>query len=81
MCLLLMTFVPVQNLVNLSIRMSSLHEFWLSGIYIYIHRECRSVLVNLYPITVYRTDFGECAVSVLNATCCFLWFHQLCLAL
>ena len=26
--------------------------------YIYIHRECRSVLVKLHPITVYRTVFG-----------------------
>ena len=49
--------------------------------YIYIHMECRSILVKLQPITVYTTGFGECAVSVLNATCCFLWFHQLCLAL
>ena len=25
----------------------------------YIHKECRSVLVKLYPITVYRTVFGS----------------------
>ena len=30
---------------------------------------------------LFRTVLGECAVPVLNATCCFLWFHQLCLAL
>ena len=44
--------------------------------HIYIHRECRSVLVKLHPITVYRTAFG-CLVPVLNPTCCFLRFHQL----
>ena len=49
--------------------------------YIYIHRECRSALVKLHPITVFWSVFGECAVLVLNATCWFLWFHLLCLAL
>ena len=52
--------------------------------YTYMHRECHSVLVKLHSITVYRTVFfvgGGGAVPVLNATCCFLWFHHLCLAL
>ena len=44
-------------------------------IYIYIHRECHSVLVELHPITVYRAGFWERAVPLLNATCCFLWFQ------
>ena len=35
--------------------------------YTYIHKECRSVLVKLHPITVYRTGFGECAVPVFMA--------------
>ena len=43
-------------------------------IYIYIHRECHSVLVELHPITVYMAGFWERAVPLLNATCCFLWF-------
>ena len=37
--------------------------------YINIHRECRSVLVKLHPITLYMTVFWECAVPLLNATC------------
>ena len=49
--------------------------------YMNIHRECRSVLVKLHPITVYRELFWGVRVSVLNATCCFLWFPHLCLAL
>ena len=32
------------------------------------------VLVKLHPITVYRSLLGKCAVPVLNATRCFLWF-------
>ena len=33
--------------------------------YIYIHRECHSVLVELHPITVYRAGFwGACSSSV-----------------
>ena len=43
--------------------------------YIYIHRECHSVLVELHPITVYMAGFWERAVPLLNATCCFLWFQ------
>ena len=72
-----------QNLCNyiyLSIRIHSLCELFYRT-YICIHKECRSVLMRLPPITVYRTGFGECAVPVLNATFCFLWFtNQLCLA-
>ena len=45
--------------------------------YIHIHRECRSVLVKMHPITVYRNGFGECAVPVLNVTCCFLYVGPL----
>ena len=54
-------------------RMHSLYELCYRT-NIYIHMECRSVLVKLQPITVHRTVFGECAVPVLNATSCFLWF-------
>ena len=43
--------------------------------YIYIHRECHTVLVELHPITVYMAGFWERAVPLLNATCCFLWFQ------
>ena len=43
--------------------------------YIYIHRECHSVLVELHPITVYMAGFWERVVPLLNATCCFLWFQ------
>ena len=43
--------------------------------YIYIHRECHSVLVELHPITVYMAVFWEHAVPLLNATCCFRWFQ------
>ena len=43
--------------------------------YIYIHRECHSVLVELHPITVYMAGFWERAVPLLNATCCFIWFQ------
>ena len=43
--------------------------------YIYIHRECHSVLVELHPITVYMAGFWERTVPLLNATCCFLWFQ------
>ena len=42
--------------------------------YIYIHMGCRLVLVKLHPITVHRPGLGECAVPVLNVTCCFLFF-------
>ena len=42
--------------------------------YIYIHRECHVVLVELHPITVYMAGFLERAVPLLNATC-FLWFQ------
>ena len=56
-----------------------MYAFFLSGYrtYIYRHRECRSILVKLHPITIYRTVLEECAVPVLNATRCLLWFHQL----
>ena len=49
-----------------------------------IDRYCKktiSSIMKLHPITVYRTVLGECAVPVLNAKCCFIWFHQLCFAL
>ena len=51
--------------------------------YIYIHRECHSVLVELHPITVYMAGFWERehAVPLLNATCCFLWFQPFCVLL
>ena len=68
-------FFPSRNsvLIYLSTRMHSLCEFCYRT-YIYINKECRSVLMKLHPITVYRTAFWECAVPVLNATFCFLWF-------
>ena len=44
--------------------------------YMYIHRECHSVLVKLHPVTVYRTVFRSALFL-----CCSLWFYQLCLAL
>ena len=43
--------------ISISIRMYYLYEFCYRT-YIYIHKECRSVLVKLHPITVYRTVFG-----------------------
>ena len=55
----------------LSTRMHSLCEFCYRT-YIYIHKQCRSVLVKLHPITGYWNVFGECAVPVLNATFCFI---------
>ena len=63
---------PSRNSVDiyLFVRMHSLYEFCY-GTYVYIHKECRSVLVKLHPI-VYRTVLGECTVPVLNATFCFL---------
>ena len=66
MCFLLMTFVPVQKLcvnIYLSIRMQSLYEFCYRT-YIYIHNECRSVLVKLHPITVYRNVLEVCGSCV-----------------
>ena len=59
MCFLLMTLVPVQNLcVNVYIYMHSLYEFcYRTYIYIYIQRECHSVLAKLHPITFYRIVF------------------------
>ena len=38
-------------------------------IYIYIQRECHSVLAKLHPIMLYRIVFPG-----LNANFCFLWF-------
>ena len=76
MCFLLMTFVPVQKLcVNIYIYIYAfLYEFCYRT-YIYIQQECNWVLVQLHPITFYKTVFlGECAVPGLNATFCFLWF-------
>ena len=44
--------------------------------YIYIHRECHSVLVeSCTPSQSIGLVFGERAVPLLNATCCFLWFQ------
>ena len=61
LCFLLMIFVPVQKLcvniyIYLFIRMYSLYEFCYRT-YIYIQQECRSVLVELHPISFYRTVF------------------------
>ena len=42
--------------IYLSLRMHSLYEFCYRT-YIYIQQECRSVLVELHPITFYRTVF------------------------
>ena len=42
--------------------------------YIYIHRECHSVLVELHPITVYRAVFGERAVPLAVPVECHLLF-------
>ena len=55
----------------LYIYVHSLYEFCYRS---YIQRECHSVLAKLHPITFYRIISGECAVSGLNATFCFLWF-------
>ena len=51
--------------------------------YIYIHRECRPVQYwwRCTPSQSIGLLFWECVVPVLNATCCFLWFHQMFLAL
>ena len=59
-------FVPVQKLcdhIHLSIRMC-IYASSGNRTYIYMHRECRSVLGKLHPTTVYRTVWGECAVRV-----------------
>ena len=61
MCFLLITLVPVQKLcVNIYIYtymyMHSLYEFCYRT-YIYIQRECNSVLAKLHPITFYRIVF------------------------
>ena len=80
MWFLLMTFAPLQKLcadiyihIYIYIRM---HLYTISGYrtYIYIHRGCRSVLVKLHPITVYRTGFGECAVPVWMPLVAFFGF-------
>ena len=55
MCLLLMTFVPVQKLC-VNIYICILYEFCYRT-YIYIQQECHSVLVKLHAITFYRTVF------------------------
>ena len=74
MCILLLTFVPVQKLcVDIYIYMHFLYEFCY-GTYIYMQQECHSVLLKLHPITFCRTVFFGCAVPGLNATFCFLWF-------
>ena len=63
MCFLLITFIPVQKLcvdiyIHVSIRMHFLYEFcYRMFMYIYIQQEWRSVLVELQPITFYRTVF------------------------
>ena len=58
MCFLLMTLVPVQKLcVNVCICMCIPYMSSVIGriyIYIYIQRECHSVLAKLHPITFYR---------------------------
>ena len=46
----------VLTYIYLSIRMHSLYEICYRT-YIYIHKECRSVLVKLHPITFWRTVF------------------------
>ena len=60
MCFLLMTFVPVQKLcvMNIHIYLCIVYMNFDCRAYIYIHRECCSVLVKLHPIKVYRTVFG-----------------------
>ena len=59
MCFLLMTFVPVQSpCVNIPIFIYTNAFFirvLLKDVYIYMHKECCSVLVKLHPITFYRT--------------------------
>ena len=57
MCFLLMTLGPVQKLcVNIYMYVHSLYEFCYRT-YIYIQRECHSVLAKLHPITFYRIVF------------------------
>ena len=53
--------LPVQKLcvnIYLFIRMHSLYEFCYRT-YIYIHKECRSVMMKPLPITVYRAVLGN----------------------
>ena len=48
---------------------------WRIYIYIYIQRECHSVLANLHPITFYRIVFpGSARFLGWMPTFCFLWF-------
>ena len=78
-----MTFVQVQKLsvnVYLFIRMHSLLEFWLYDVYIHTQGVPFSIAEAAPHHTVYMTVLESAQVPVLNATCCFLWFHQLCLA-
>ena len=44
----------------------------MGRIYIYIHKECRSV--EAAPHHSLWDFLGECAVHLLNASFCFLWF-------
>ena len=64
MCFLLMTLVPVQKLcVNNIYIYVCVFLIWvlLQDTYIYIQRECHSVLAKLHPITFYRIVFLESA--------------------
>ena len=67
MCFLLMTLVPVQKLcVNICICMCIPYMSSVIGriyIYIYLQRECHSVLAKLHPIKFYRIVFLGSALS------------------
>ena len=72
-----MTCVPVQKFcvnIYLSIRKHSLYKFCYTT-YIFIHKKCRSVLVKLHPITVYRTVWWGVRDSCVECHF-FLWFTK-----
>ena len=71
MCFLLTTFVPIQIYTHLSIRMCSVKG----------HKECRSILVKLHPITIYRTVFWGVAQFLCWMPLLFSLVYQLFLPL
>ena len=82
-CAMLPSLFPSRNSVNiyLSIRIYSLYESCYRT-YIHVHKECRSVLLKLHPITIYRTVFEvhgscvECHVCLLWLTNCVLLYEK-----
>ena len=73
-------FLPDNLCSRPFIHLHSLYEFW-HRTFIYIHKERRSILVRLHPITVYRAVFGGVRGPCVECQFLFSLVYQFCLAL